>query len=85
MIFFSGTNRFFTRIAPPIVYAKGNNATILQGIPFNQRGFAEPGFLQFRAFDVYGFPNAICPGVRYELLQHARPHCFFFGDAHLRL
>nr|XP_039255251.1 intelectin-1-like [Styela clava] len=38
-------------------------------IPPHYRPHVEPGFLQFRAYNLTGYPNALCPGVKVKSIS----------------
>nr|XP_002121647.1 intelectin-1b-like [Ciona intestinalis] len=60
----AGSYRFHTLIASPITYTVGDNDKVMSAIPTRLIPYVTPGMLQFRAFDPYGYPNALCPGVQ---------------------
>nr|XP_039258560.1 intelectin-1-like [Styela clava] len=51
-------------LVTPVIFDKGNTSEILQMIPPNYRNSVEPGYLQFRAYNSTGYPNALCPGIK---------------------
>nr|XP_039258551.1 uncharacterized protein LOC120335122 isoform X1 [Styela clava] len=60
----------------PVTFDKGNAETILQMVPPKFQSSVEPGFLQFRAYNLTGFPNALCPGLR---MRSFEPEYFCVG------
>jgi len=48
----------------PVKFVKGHNEGILRGIPTVHKDKVEAGFIQFRAFNSVGLPNALCPGIK---------------------
>nr|XP_039258423.1 uncharacterized protein LOC120334970 [Styela clava] len=61
---FNTENKEQDGLVVPIEFDKGSTAIILKSIPENFKPFVEPGFLQFRAYNKNGYPNAMCPGVK---------------------
>lgn len=53
------------QVVVPIKFLKGSAVSLQSGIPTLQKNYTEPGFIQFRAFNTAGYPNALCPGVKY--------------------
>ncbi|XP_077975544.1 uncharacterized protein LOC120333114 [Styela clava] len=53
----------------PITIDKGSNNQIMEMIPPIYRAHVEPGFLQFRAYNLTGYPNALCPGVKVKSIS----------------
>ncbi len=51
-------------IAPEVVVVKGSLREMTQRIPGEIMADAEPGFVQFRAFDDDDGVYALCPGFR---------------------
>nr|XP_039273929.1 uncharacterized protein LOC120347880 [Styela clava] len=60
----------------PITIDKGSNDQIMNMIPPVYRAHIEPGYLQFRAFNSTGYPNAFCPGVKVKSIS---PEYFCIG------
>ena len=81
LIFVVTENFTFDVVVPhkvvPVKYMKGSNQDILNGIPTVHKRNVEPGFIQFRAFNSVGLPNALCPGVKYE--SHSSSNLFVTG------
>ncbi|XP_077975436.1 uncharacterized protein LOC120332549 [Styela clava] len=53
----------------PITIDKGSNDQIMEMIPPIYRAHVEPGYLQFRAYNLTGYPNALCPGVKVKSIS----------------
>ncbi|CAK8696820.1 unnamed protein product [Clavelina lepadiformis] len=68
----AGPSRFYELIVSPIEYIKGSKDTIMADIPSDEVENVQPGFIQFRAFDTFGFPQALCPGVKMVTGDSAR-------------
>ncbi|XP_077974219.1 uncharacterized protein LOC120347606 isoform X1 [Styela clava] len=60
----------------PISIDKGSNDQIMTMIPPVYRDHIEPGYLQFRAYNSTGYPNAFCPGVKVKSIS---PEYFCIG------
>uniref|UniRef100_H2YWE9 Uncharacterized protein n=1 Tax=Ciona savignyi TaxID=51511 RepID=H2YWE9_CIOSA len=45
-------------------FIRGNPALLNATIPYMERRNVDFGYIQFRAFNTYGFPNALCPGFK---------------------
>ena len=52
------------RIVLPVSFAKGNVEMLRARIQSLQALTVTPGFLQMGAYDKYGFPYPLCPGVK---------------------
>ncbi|XP_077974004.1 uncharacterized protein LOC120347640 isoform X2 [Styela clava] len=59
-----------------ITIDKGSNDQIMTMIPPVYRAHIEPGYLQFRAYNSTGYPNAFCPGVKVKSIS---PEYFCIG------
>lgn len=55
-------------LSVPVKFAKGNAESIMKMSPPQFEGLYEPGYIQFSPRNAYGYPNAICPGLR--LIKH---------------
>nr|XP_039265268.1 uncharacterized protein LOC120340930 [Styela clava] len=53
----------------PVTFDKGNIDLIVNMTPPSMRPCVEPGYLQFRAYNLTGYPNAICPGVKVKTVS----------------
>nr|XP_039258436.1 uncharacterized protein LOC120334985 isoform X2 [Styela clava] len=51
-------------LVAPVTFDKGSTNAILETIPPNFRSKVEAGYLEFRAYNVTGYPNAMCPGIK---------------------
>lgn len=48
----------------PVIFDEGNDGTVMQMVPTVLQSRVEAGYLQLRAYNRAGYPNALCPGVR---------------------
>uniref|UniRef100_H2YWI5 Uncharacterized protein n=1 Tax=Ciona savignyi TaxID=51511 RepID=H2YWI5_CIOSA len=48
----------------PASFIRGTSDSLYQTIPYKERRYVDPGFIQFRAHNNVGLPNALCPGFR---------------------
>ncbi|XP_077973489.1 uncharacterized protein LOC144428308 [Styela clava] len=48
----------------PVTFDKGSTDLIFNMTPPSMRPYVEPGYLQLRAYNLSGYPNAICPGIK---------------------
>uniref|UniRef100_H2YWL6 Uncharacterized protein n=1 Tax=Ciona savignyi TaxID=51511 RepID=H2YWL6_CIOSA len=60
----AGSYRFYKLVASKVTYAVGNNEAVMSAIPTSLRSYVTPGYMQFRAFDLRGYPIALCLGVK---------------------
>nr|XP_039258514.1 uncharacterized protein LOC120335080 [Styela clava] len=51
-------------LVAPVTFDKGSTNAILKTIPTNFRSTVEAGYLEFRAYNLTGYPNAMCPGIK---------------------
>uniref|UniRef100_H2YWG1 Fibrinogen C-terminal domain-containing protein n=1 Tax=Ciona savignyi TaxID=51511 RepID=H2YWG1_CIOSA len=61
-----------TPIVTRASFIRGNPALLNATIPYMERQFVDPGYIQFRAFNAYGFPNALCPGFKTNSVRPER-------------
>jgi len=68
-------------VVAPVSYVVGSNEQVMDGIPPDQKEQVAPGFIQFGAYDEFGVPNALCPGVRSDA---CRPSSVCVGGVNTR-
>ena len=63
---FSGYNcsRLAESLTVPVSYILGSDAEVLSHVPPAGRNDATPGYVQFKALNPRGVPNALCPGIK---------------------
>ncbi|XP_077975649.1 uncharacterized protein LOC144431412 [Styela clava] len=50
----------------PISYLRGSKNSVFNAIPDNDKMQTKPEFLQFRVYNIFGIPSALCYGIRTE-------------------
>ena len=57
-------SRLAESLAVPVNYVLGSNEEVMSRVPPTARTLVTPGYVQFRALDPRGVPNAICPALK---------------------